>query len=323
MDLDLTLGSVGATLSGIAPRLYSHGARIAVGGDASLSPVSGAPTRYTLAGLPGSVLGDYRLTWEFPAGVYGSSSWETPAYPPAIVLPLRAGGLAAGDLDLVLLRNGALTGYALHFAELGGGSEPGDYLVWGWPAPAPGERWSLSWALGGIYGMETWRRKAASAAIADWREADKAAIRELLAGWAPTGVPAASPVTGAVPGIAGGWAGIVPERAALVPTPVPSGKRALPTIFAAWRLVYERVAGLYEPGGNPPRIGKLICSAYSEDGAQDGPIDALFAGLAQELDAYSDLPDARLCFNGEDAAPQTIGPRPPWTIVNLNVPFQA
>jgi len=323
VDLDLTLGSAGATLSGIAPRLYSRGGRVALGGEVALAPVSGAPTRYVLSSLPSFVDGDHRLSYEFPAGVYGSAKWDTPQTPPSVLLPFRVAGLVAGDVDLVLLRNGAVSTAPLSLLELGTLSEPGDFLASGWPVPAaPGERWSLSWSLGGVYGMETWERPA-SAAVGDWREADKAAIRDLLAGWAPAGIPPASPVpaTAGVQRAAGGWVGIVPERSVLVPTPVPSGRRSMPTVFAAWRLVYDRVAGLYEPGGNPPCSGKLICSAYSEDGAQDGPLDALFAGLAQKLDTYSDDPEARLRFNGEDAAPQAIGPRPPWTVVNLNVPF--
>jgi len=155
----------------------------------------------------------------------------------------------------------------------------------------------------------------------DWRAADKSYVRGVLAGFAPDGVPAASPVTAPVPGAAGGWCGIVPERTALVPNPVPSGRRATPTIFAAWRLVYDRLTGTYEGGSAPPRTGKLICSIYSEDGAQDAALDLVQAGIAAVLDAASDDPARLLCFDGETAKLETQGSRGPWAVVNLYVPF--
>lgn len=150
MDFDLPLGAPGATLPDIGLRLYYGGVPVAVGAGIALTQVSSID--YVLSGLPD--FGPYRLTYDFPAGVWSMRSWGGPAAPREIIVPIRETGLNAGSLGLALMVNGAPSGAALAVAEVG---SPGDYKVSGWPAPVPGERWTLRWSYADFHGSETWR----------------------------------------------------------------------------------------------------------------------------------------------------------------------
>ena len=150
----LPLGEAGLVKADLGLRFYVDGVSTpALLADVTVTEVE--PEVYLVAGLPAGTIGTWRtLTWEHPAGVGGAHVYPRPqpASPPNVVLPVREGGLSAGDLNLALYRNGALRGDALTATEVGG---TGDYRVAGWPTTLGGD-WVLTWSRSGLNFVWSW-----------------------------------------------------------------------------------------------------------------------------------------------------------------------
>ncbi|MEM7048905.1 MAG: hypothetical protein AAF604_04560 [Acidobacteriota bacterium] len=156
-DLYLPIRETGLTLEDVGVRLYRDGVALSGAEVASLMLVQvEADGGYRLSGLPTPGAASWaQVTFEYPAGVGQGDIWQRGlGSPSALVIPIRASGLASDAFDLRLFANGVRQAVDLTVVESPGG---GDYVVSGWPTGVLGEQWELAWTYGGISGAVGWR----------------------------------------------------------------------------------------------------------------------------------------------------------------------
>lgn len=143
-----------------------------------------------------------------------------------------------------------------------------------------------------------------------YEETDYAFVRALFPpGWLPW-EPGETPFAS--------WCGIVQENSAIVPDPAPTGRMETPTLYAAWKIVYDELEGDYEGGGAPVRYGRLQVARFIEKGTRKGPLRRLRAAILRHL---MDAPDDPLGFDVQAARTVTVGYIGPWFVENLDIPF--
>jgi hypothetical protein len=141
----------------------------------------------------------------------------------------------------------------------------------------------------------------------DYEETDYAFVRGLFPpDWTPDPMPSAA------------WRGIVQENTAIDPDPAPSGRMEAPTVYAAWKIVYDEIEGDYEDEGAPVRYGRLQVARFIEKGARKGPLRLLRRAILRQL---AGAPDEPLGFDIQAARSVTVGYIGPWFVENLDIPF--
>lgn len=153
MDFDLSLGATGVRLADIDLRLYAGLVSVGVPVGVTLTAAS-TGIDYVLSGMPeGEIFNTF--TYVYPPGVGFYQLWvgqDVRPIPAFIIIPLRVGG-QANSIDVALFLNGNLSTVPLTIVEVG---SPGDYAVYGWPVPQPGERWLLRWTINSVHYRRNW-----------------------------------------------------------------------------------------------------------------------------------------------------------------------
>jgi hypothetical protein len=149
------------------------------------------------------------------------------------------------------------------------------------------------------------------ATTGDYEESDFEFIRTEIfpPGWAPPSSSSPEPWT---------WFGIAHVYSYLVPPPEPSTDTTRPSMFAAWRLVYDEVEGDYGGQSAPVRYGRLIVERYLQKGLKGGQLRLLRTAL---LDQLQTAPDEPLGFDVQEAKTVPVGFVGPWLQENLVIPF--
>ena len=219
---------------------------------------------YKIAHLPTTGNLRRRITWEVD-GQGGAVEWPDEPAPESFVIPLRVGGLVAGDINLRAFRDGEPDGQ-VSMVEIG---SPGDYLVSGWPVHDGGARWVIFWDIGGVTGQKSWRSLEApgNAGIADFEATDWRAFADFFGGFHPVGMPAASVNTNGTGGL--GWRGIFSETQFISPKPQVSGRPSQPTIYGRYSFDHLGTAATIEGSLAPARWGNLSTAIRLELGASE------------------------------------------------------
>jgi hypothetical protein len=144
-----------------------------------------------------------------------------------------------------------------------------------------------------------------------YEEGDHKFVRETVLpdGWEPPSASSPAPWT---------WWGIVHAYSYLVPAPEPTTDTTKPSMFAAWRLVYDEVQGDYGGQVPPVRYGRLIVERYLQKGLRGGQLRQLRTALLNQIDT---APDEPLGFDVQQAKTVPVGFKGPWLQENLVIPF--
>lgn len=229
---------------------------------------------YKIAHLPTAGNLRRRITWDVD-GQGGAVEWPDASVPESFVIPLRVGGLTAGDITLRAFRDGEPDG-RVSMMEIG---SPGDYLVSGWPVHDGGARWVVLWDIGGVTGQKSWRslETPQNAGIADFEATDYRAFADFFGGFRPIGLPTATT------GIEGsGWRGIFKETQYISPKPQVSGRPSQPTIYGRYSFDHLWTAATIEGSLAPARGGNLSTAIRLELGADESWVRGS-GGVYQQL----------------------------------------
>lgn len=142
----------------------------------------------------------------------------------------------------------------------------------------------------------------------DYEEVDHAFVRQEI--FAPDWTPDPIPSTA--------WRGIVQDGEYLVPDPQPTSAGE-PTVYGAWDLVYDDLAGDFEDESAPIRYGRLRVTGLIQKGGMMGHLRRFFRAVRRQVAAAP--PDGPLGFTIQECKPVPLGNVGPWRLQMIEIPF--